>query len=83
MSIEEKPLVEIEVARDDISDISPKPNFILEYMLKYGDGVFEVCEDCFENTEANVFTSNDYMMEMNDDGSILPLTSSSRRRSFW
>ena len=35
-------------------DESPDSEFIIDYLNRYGDGVFEVCENCIDNTHTRL-----------------------------
>jgi hypothetical protein len=83
MSIDNRQSTETEVTEIDNLETEYEPNYILEYLKKFGDGVFEVCEDCFESGKLVSLSPNEYNLEMNESGTSLPMRSSYRRRSFW
>ena len=57
---------------------------ILEYMKKFGDSFFEICDECFEVDE--ILCKSDPVLEMEDhelDSSTVEGWSSDRRRQVW
>ncbi|MGY5854722.1 MAG: hypothetical protein RTU92_14225 [Candidatus Thorarchaeota archaeon] len=81
MSIEDESRVETESITLDQSKAQPELNFILEYIKRFGDCIFEVCMDCFEDGEIVSISSRDSALEMNESDAALQTTASHRGQS--
>jgi hypothetical protein len=61
-------------------DKSPNPKFMLEYIKRFGDAVFDVCEDCYGTYKKPRFTSNECDSEVAEPSPASSLNASNRRR---